>query len=302
MEEIRKLVKDKELVVRKRVVNFLEKIFKYLGYEFRHDNYKSVAYGETCFLTPLEERAKNYIDAFNYLLSNKNNILTSKILSKFIYIIKQEEIDVNFLRRISSYYFCLEKENELDKALKFNLYVYKELEFLNHEERLVISLMLFNYSLIQDNIPCVQLVMKELQKYEEIKDKEDYESLYEFMKEVIINNKFQDKLYYRNLKPLTLRQIKRKILKDKDVLKDKYKVKSIYIFGSFCKMIERIDSDIDMAIRLSLDLTEIEKEQILKELKEYFYKVFKRFVDIHELMDVVHEDFIEEAVNIIKIY
>ena len=90
MEEIRKLVKDKELVVRKRVVNFLEKIFKYLGYEFRHDNYKSVAYGETCFLTPLEERAKNYIDAFNYLLSNKNNILTSKILSKFIYIIKQE--------------------------------------------------------------------------------------------------------------------------------------------------------------------------------------------------------------------
>ena len=302
MEEIRSLVKNKELVVRKRIVNFLEKIFKYLGYEFRHDNYKSVAYGEMCFLTPLEERAKNYIDALNYLLANKNSVLTSKVLSKFIYIIKQREIDINILKRISNYYFYLEKENELNKALKINLYVYKELEFLNHEEQLVISLMLFNYSLVQDNIPCVQLVMKELQKYEELKDKGDYEALYEFMKEVIMNNKFQDKSYYRNLKPLTLRKIQRKILKDKDVLKDKYKVKSIYIFGSFCKGIERIDSDIDMAIRLSLDLTEVEKEKTLKELKEYFYKVFKRFVDIHELMDMVHENFIEEAVNIIKIY
>ena len=50
------------------------------------------------------------------------------------------------------------------------------------------------------------------------------------------------------------------------------------------------------------NLTEVEKEKTLKELKEYFYKPFKRFVDIHELMDMVHENFIEEAVNIIKIY
>ena len=127
MEEIRKLVKGKELIVRKRIVSFLEKIFKYLGYEFRHDNYKSVAYGEMCFLTPLEERSKNYIDAFNYLLSNKNNTLTSKILSKFIYIIKQEVIDEDILKRISSYYFYLDNSDELDKALKLNLFVYREL-------------------------------------------------------------------------------------------------------------------------------------------------------------------------------
>ena len=165
-----------------------------------------------------------------------------------------------------------------------------------------IRLILFNYILLKNNIPCVQIVKSELLKYEELRDKEDYNALYEFMKEVIMNNKFQDKSYYKNLKPLTLRQIKRKILKDKDMLKERYKVKSIHIFGSFCKGIERIDSDIDIAIRLSLDLTEIEKEQTLKELKKYFYKVFKRFVDIHELMAMVHENFIEKAVNIIKIY
>lgn len=302
MEELKKIVKGKELVVRKRIVNFLEKIFKYLGYEFRHDNYKSVAYGEMCFLTPLEERAKNYIDAFNYLLANKENVLTSKVLSRFLYIIKQEEIDVNILKRISSYYFFLDEQNAIDRALKLNLYVYDELEFLNREERLVISLMLFNYSLVKNGVPCVQFVMNELKEYERKRDEESYEKLYSYVYEIIKNNKFQDKKYYYKLTPLTLTDIKRKIFKDKKKLKEKYKVKSIYIFGSFCKGTQRIDSDIDMALCLSLDLEEQEKEKILKELKEYFYKVFKRFVDIHELMNIVHEDFIEEAANIIKIY
>lgn len=301
MEKIRDLVKNKELIVRKRIVNILEKIFNYLGYEFRHDNYKSVAYGETCFLTPLEERTKNYIDAFVYLLSNRNMVLTSKVLSRFIYIIKQEEINCDILKRISSYYFFLDSFDELDKALKFSLFIYKELEFLNHEEKLVISMMLFNYSLVKSNIPCVQLIVDELEEYERLIENKEYEKLYLFMYEVIKNNKFQDKTYYQKLKPLTINNLKRKILKEKDKLKDIYKIKSIYIFGSFSKKTERIDSDIDMAVSLSLDLDEKEKEKIIKELKEYFYKAFKRFVDIHELMDVVHEDFIEEAVNIIKI-
>ena len=144
--------------------------------------------------------------------------------------------------------------------------------------------------------------MKDLKEYERLRDNDNYEELYSFMYEVIKSNKFQDETYYGNIRPLSLTKLKRKILKDKDMLINKYSVKSIYIFGSFCKGLERIDSDIDMALRLSLDLEEQEKEQILKELKEYFYKKFKRFVDIHELMDIVHEDFIEAAANIIKIY
>jgi len=302
MENLKILVKDKELIVRKRIVSFLEKIFKYLEYDFRHDNYKSVVYGEKSFITLLEERAKNYIDAFNYLLANKCNQLTAKLLNKFIYIIKQEEIDFEILKRISSYYFHLDNSNVLDKALKFNLFVFEEMDFLEHEERLIISLILFNFCLIQNDIPCIQLLIDELKMYEELREKKDYKQLYSFMYEVISNNKFQDKTYYERLKPLTLKDIKRKLLKDKEILITKYRVKSLYIFGSFSKGTQRIDSDIDVAMRLCLDLTEIERSNILKELKQYFYRSFKRFVDIHELMDIVNQDFIKQTSNIIKIY
>lgn len=302
MEEIRKLIKDKELVVRKRNVNFLEMIFVYLGYDFRHDNFKSVLYSESGYITIMEERAKHYFDGLNYLINNKETPFTLILLKKFFYICLGEEIDENLLKRITSYYFYLNNDNDVKKAVKLHLYVYKTLEYLNYEDRLIASLILFNYILLKHNIPCVQIVKRDLPKYEELRDKENIDELYEYMYEIIKNNLFQDKSYYKNLKPLTFKQIKRKILDDKDMLKDKYTVKSIYVFGSFCKGLERIDSDIDVAMSLSLDLTEEEKEQILKELKEYFYKSFKRFVDIHEVMDIIHQDFIKKAVNIIKIY
>ena len=302
MEEIRKLVKNKELVVRKRIVNFLEMIFVYLGYDFRHDNFKSVLYSKSGYITIMEERAKHYFDGLNYLINNKETSFTLILLKKFFYICLGEEIDENVLKRITSYYFYLNNDNDVKKAVKLHLYAYKTLEYLNYEDRLITSLILFNYILLKHNIPCVQIVKSDLPKYEELRDKENIDELYEYMCEIIKSNLFQDKSYYRNLKPLTFKQIKRKILDDKDMLKYKYKVKSVYVFGSFCKGLERIDSDIDVAMSLSLDLTEKEKEQILKELKEYFYKSFKRFVDIHEVMDIIHQDFIKKAVNIIKIY
>ena len=302
MNDIRKLVKNKELVVRKRIVNFLEMIFAYLGYDFRHDNFKSVLYNECGYITTMEERAKHYFDGLNYLINNKETAFTLILLKKFFYICLGEELDENILKGITSYYFYLNSDNEIEKAVKLHLYAYKILEDLYYEDRLITSLILFNYILLKYNIPCVQIVKSDLPKYEELRDKENIDELYEYMCEIIKNNLFQDKSYYRNLKPLTFKQIKRKILNDKDILKEKYKVKSVYVFGSFCKGLERIDSDIDVALSLSLDLTEKEKEQILKELKEYFYKSFKRFVDIHEVMDIIHQDFIKKAVNIIKIY
>lgn len=289
-------------MVRKRIVNFLEKTLDYLGYDFRHDLYKKVVYNEERYITPFEEKAKHYIDAYKYLLSNTENALTSNVIKRFIYLIKGIELPMSNLERISSYYFYLQNEDELMKAVKLHLFVYKELSFLEYEERMIISLMFFNYVLVKQNIPCIQILKNELPEYEKIRDEDNVSKLYIYMKEIVKNNKFQDEKYYLNLKRITSDDVKQKILKKKDKLINEYKIKSIYIFGSFCRSEERIDSDIDIAVEISLDLTKEEKEKTLEELKKYFYKIFKRFIDIHELMDIVKEDFIKKAKNIIKIY
>lgn len=152
MEEIRRLVKNKELVVRKRIVNFLEMIFAYLGYDFRHDDFKNVLYNEGSYITIMEEKAKNYYDGLLYLINNKKTSFTSTLLNRFIYLCLGKEIDECVLKRISSYYFFLNDEDEVSKAVKLHVYAYKTLDFLDNEERLFVSLILFNYILLKNNI------------------------------------------------------------------------------------------------------------------------------------------------------
>ncbi len=38
--------KNCELLVRKRITAFVEKVFRFLGYDFRHYLYKKIVYGE----------------------------------------------------------------------------------------------------------------------------------------------------------------------------------------------------------------------------------------------------------------
>ena len=87
MNEFYNLVEGKELIVRKNVVSFLEKLLRYLGYDFRHDIFKKIIYNEAGIVTPFEEKFKSYYDAYIYLLSNSKNPITKHLLMRFFYII-----------------------------------------------------------------------------------------------------------------------------------------------------------------------------------------------------------------------
>ena len=58
---------------------------------------------------------------------------------------------------------------------------------------------------------------------------------------------------------------------------------------------ERMDSDLDFFIELSLDLLHEEKLALIEELKQVFYDRFKRMVDLHEIVEYLDDDIIKEA-------
>ena len=64
MEEIYRLTRNKRIIVRKKIANFLEKVFRYCGYDFDHDVFKKVIYSEDAYKTPVEAKIKNYYDAY----------------------------------------------------------------------------------------------------------------------------------------------------------------------------------------------------------------------------------------------
>ena len=66
---------------------------------------------------------------------------------------------------------------------------------------------------------------------------------------------------------------------DKEKLIEKYHIKNIYLFGSFAKEIERLDSDIDLLVRFNEGNSYERKKEIMEYLNSNYTNVFKRFID-----------------------
>lgn len=75
------------LVVRKHVSSFIEKILRCQGFDFRHDIFKSVVYGEKPYITSEEEKWKSYYDSFMYLMLNRYSPFTTSLVKRFMYLI-----------------------------------------------------------------------------------------------------------------------------------------------------------------------------------------------------------------------
>ena len=122
-KELKLKIRNKELVVRKRVGSFIEKIYKYLEYDFDHEVYKKVIYNESSCNTMFFEKVKRYFDGTMYLLNNTENIFTDEILNTFLYIVGIKNSD-SFLRlKIVSKYFELRSLPTLEKTIEFHLFV-----------------------------------------------------------------------------------------------------------------------------------------------------------------------------------
>lgn len=296
---------NKELIVRKRMSAFLEKALRYCGYDFRHDDYKQIIYGESGCKTDFEMMMKNMYDAYHYLLFNAQSPLSTYILKRFFYILDGKEMDETLFIRMASKFFHMYDLPPVERAVEFHMYVYTEFCGEKEARRLIVPLMFFNYALIKAGIPTLRFVFATLKEYEKCRA-EYFEGnkapIYQLILEQIRDAKFQDKGFYEKLKPLTAKEICDRILQDKDTLQKRYGIESIALFGSFSKGLQRIDSDIDLLIVYSGSLSYEEKARNNDELASYCMTIFNRYADITEISEYVNDWIVKEITNYKKIF
>lgn len=300
-----KKLENKELYVRKVLVSFIEDVFNFLGYNLEHDRIKKVLYAEDSFKSIDEEKIKRVYDAYIYLVFNAKNPLTNRILNTFFYIYFGKEIDTNISLRIASKFFDFIDKPIIESAIDFHICVFNEIDFINEEDKLIISLIFFNYFLIKNDIPTIRMMVSDLESY--LEKKKEYEkgnkiSLYQYFFELIDKAKIQDKSYYQNLKELTLQDIYKTLKEDEEFIKKNYFIKHLSVFGSFAKQINRIDSDIDLLVSFSLDLTSNEKKEIVVQFKNHYFNKFSRFIDVSEISEYLDDEFIKRIPYVKKIF
>ena len=301
MNEFTDLKSDKELIVRKKVAGFVEKTLRGLGLMLDHDEFKKVIYSEIKPKNDLYELFKDYYDAYYYLISNHKRDFTRELLNKFFYILHAKLPDeAMIVRLVTKNHFNIISDR-IDDIIKFHLEAYKEMVEIKEFDRTLISLMFLNYGLLKLNMPTIKVLKRDFEKYLKLRDRyylDCDKSIFSFIYEIIINNKYQDKSYYKNLKELKVEDLINVLKKDKEFLQSKG-IKSLFLFGSFAKGVSRIDSDIDLLFTFNQDKTSIEKENTINFLKEYYFNKFKRFIDFSEISDYLSDEFIKE-INVIK--
>lgn len=292
------MFQDKQLIARKTTSSLIEKMFVYCGYDLSHDDYKSILYNEKTCMTNTEDKIKRYYDGYLYLLNNSNNLLSAKMISIFYYILKLEELSSTTINNIIKRHISTKDMSFYEQAIELLLIIKDEIKSIDKIDNLLIPLMFFNYILVKNNIPSIRLVRNDIIKYDELLNDNKKEELFILFKNIINEYEFYDKSYFENLNDLSLKEIISTFKKDKDELINKYKVIKLFIYGSYAKGINRYDSDIDLLIKLDDDLLYEERLNIIKELKERYTNIFKRFVDIEEISYFFNDEYIKEIKDI----
>ena len=125
--------------------------------------------------------------------------------------------------------------------------------------------------------------------------------LFNYLLSAIKNNKTQKKNDYRGLEAISFSQIYT-ILKKEQKLLESYGIRHLFIFGSYAKNTERVDSDVDLLVIMNQDLTNKEKEANLMILSDMFYKKTKHFVDFMEISDYLNDTIIKELNDVNKLF
>ena len=290
------------LVVRKHVASFIEKILRCQGLDFRHDIFKQVVYGEIPYKTAFEEKWKCYYDSFMNLALNINNPFSKSLLIRFMSLLNIT-INEDDLDSIISNAYYLDNEFNIKNLTSFYVEVNKILKELSESDQMLIAWILMNFFLIRHNIPAIRITFLDFNEYKEAFSLylENPQALEDFIISLLERSKVQTIKFNDELKPLSLNKIKKQFSNDKEWLKEKYKIKNIYLFGSYQKKMARIDSDIDLLIIFDEGNSYERKKEIIDELNEYYKNVFHRFIDIGQLSSLVSDSFIKESNKLIKI-
>lgn len=186
----------------------------------------------------------------------------------------------------------------LDKELRIDL-----IKFDNFNEDLVDNIInLIKYIHIQDDyeryifsyVIIAYLIYCKINKlyrfsnsffkklYEVVNQTKNYDILKKHLQIEMEKEIFPDPNYFDNLKVINPDEIKTFLKDNQELFKEKYKITSIYLYGSFIKGTYRIDSDIDMAGVFIDDIGYEEKLKLVMQIKETILNRFNRYCDFME--------------------
>lgn len=244
-----------------------------------------------------EEEAKVIMDTYMYLLINVTNSLSELIVDKSIYLLTNKKINKEKVKQIINEFILIDQEVNLEKIIETSFKLSKLIKKSKYQY--IYLLMLINFLLIHyefNQIKYLESDFKYLDKYIKEYQKNNKNNLIEFIEYKEKNSRVLPDNYYSNLKEIKLEEIVNYIESNKERYIKKYYIDSLAIFGSFAKGKARIDSDIDLIIKLKNNVSILTRQRIKEDIQQELYLKFDRLCDVY----IIRKEFTDKEVKIFK--
>ncbi|MBN3490250.1 nucleotidyltransferase domain-containing protein [Acholeplasma equirhinis] len=262
---------DEKIVINDKLFyRFIEFTSKYLKIDLTHETFKLICLDQYTPNTKSEYRVKRFADAFRYLIYNLKSNFTKQLIETTYFILTGFKMSQKNLIYIVEYYYRKKDTHTHQKASDMHLKIMD----MKVKQKIELAFLITNLILMKSAFYPIIVYQNDIAIYiDAIKQRRvNPNAFYMFL----VNCEHFIRKTHNH------KRIENDILKDKDeviyilknkteYLRKKYKIKELYLYGSYVKETNLPTSDIDMLVVLDDSFINYEKYEHLKALKQYLH-------------------------------
>ena len=272
-----------------RVIEFVSKL---VGVKLTHERFKLIALDEYKAETEAELRVKSFGNAYLYLLNNIKQSLTTKIINNAYYLLTGDALDEEISNKILETYYKYYDESLHYQVALIHLSVLENIDKNNIEFAFILSNLIMYKRGKNPLIPFESLF---LEYTDAVKEKDINKLMLNFASFEATDKRNRENIY------LSLDDILYEITLIKNVLKNKYNIKKLYLYGSFAKNKRVTCSDLDLLVIFEEEVFNFERMKLVEEVKVYLGEKLNIQIDLIDFTQALTLLDISEMENIITL-
>ena len=265
------------------IINFQEKVvLKERIIQLNNDQIK-------CFTT-IDTRVKRLINALQYLFNNLNQPFNEELLKHLYFLLTNTVIDYKILKEIVLKYYENYSYNEYYLVSIIHLLIINNLK----DRGMDLAFLVSEYIMIKKKNSLLIPMNYLYYKYSEAIKLNNIS----FLARILLET--EHKLYLKKTCTCTKEEICKKIYAKKNIFLE-FKIKKLYMFGSFAKGTNNKYSDVDFLVLFDDTISNYEKNDKIVVIKQYLKTLLQCDIDVLDFSFALKEFGENEMEHIISL-
>lgn len=279
---------------------FIEFTSKLINIDLPHETFKLIALDQYTVQSRTETRVKRLSDSFRFMINNLSSDVTFDLINTAYYLLTGKRINKQTAEALLDAYYHRIDGHAHQKATDIFISVISS----SIKQKTEFAFIMMNYVLIKRGFYPVIIYPMDKKIYQDavklIKNNPNQLYLLIVQSEHFIRKSHAHKVL-NEVELKSKEEVINFLKNESGILKKKYHVKHLYLYGSYCKDSTIATSDIDILVVLNDYLINYEKTEALKNLRKYLFEVMNYRIDVMEFSHALSSLEIHEMTHIITI-